>query len=118
MRNWTVRAWPDRARPDGRYGEDRAPETPRRENSLDALCTRYGIDRSHRTKHGALLDAELLAQVYVELLGGRQIGMELAAQAVVAIEAAATPALPARERPQRPRPTRPARRNWPPMPLS
>lgn len=47
--------------------------------SLDALCTRYGIDRSHRTKHGALLDAELLAQVYVELRGGRQIGLELAA---------------------------------------
>ncbi len=53
--------------------------------SLDALCTRYGIDRSHRTKHGALLDAELLCQVYVELHGGRQIGLELAA------EKAATP---------------------------
>jgi DNA polymerase-3 subunit epsilon len=49
--------------------------------SLDALCSRYGIDRSHRTRHGALLDAELLAQVYVELTGGRQIGLELAAQA-------------------------------------
>lgn len=49
--------------------------------SLDALCSRYGIDRSHRTKHGALLDAELLAQVYVELSGGRQIGLELAAEA-------------------------------------
>ena len=49
--------------------------------SLDALCSRYGIDRSHRTKHGALLDAELLAQLYVELLGGRQIGLELAADA-------------------------------------
>lgn len=49
--------------------------------SLDALCTRYGIDRSHRTKHGALLDAELLAQVYVELNGGRQIGLELVAEA-------------------------------------
>ncbi len=46
--------------------------------SLDALCTRYGVDRSHRVKHGALLDAELLAQVYVELKGGRQIGLELA----------------------------------------
>ncbi|MDG2004970.1 MAG: DNA polymerase III subunit epsilon [Novosphingobium sp.] len=45
--------------------------------SLDALCSRYGIDRSHRTQHGALLDAELLAQVYVELKGGRQIGLEL-----------------------------------------
>jgi DNA polymerase III subunit epsilon len=48
--------------------------------SLDALCSRYGIDRSHRTKHGALLDAELLAQVYVELRGGRQIGLELLAE--------------------------------------
>jgi DNA polymerase III subunit epsilon len=46
--------------------------------SLDALCTRYGIDRSHRTKHGALLDAELLAQLYIELTGGRQIGLGLA----------------------------------------
>lgn len=54
---------------------------PGAKNSLDALCTRYGIDRSHRTKHGALLDAELLAQVYVELTGGRQIGLSLAAEA-------------------------------------
>lgn len=53
--------------------------------SLDALCTRYGIDRSHRVKHGALLDAELLAQVYVELKGGRQIGLELAAEAAAAV---------------------------------
>lgn len=45
--------------------------------SLDALCTRYGIDRSHRVKHGALLDAELLAQVYLELNGGRQIRLGL-----------------------------------------
>lgn len=54
---------------------------PGAKNSLDALCSRYGVDRSHRVKHGALLDAELLAQVYVELLGGRQIGLELAADA-------------------------------------
>lgn len=53
---------------------------PGAKNSLDALCSRYGIDRSHRTRHGALLDAELLAQVYVELTGGRQIGLELASQ--------------------------------------
>ncbi|MGI8943464.1 MAG: DNA polymerase III subunit epsilon [Qipengyuania sp.] len=53
---------------------------PGAKNSLDALCARYGIDRSHRVKHGALLDAELLAQVYVELCGGRQIGLELAAE--------------------------------------
>ncbi len=54
---------------------------PGAKNSLDALCSRYGVDRSHRVKHGALLDAELLAQVYVELMGGRQIGLELAAEA-------------------------------------
>lgn len=57
--------------------------------SLDALCSRYGIDRSHRVKHGALLDAELLAQVYVELKGGRQIGLALAAE----VEARATDGL-------------------------
>ncbi|KEO85816.1 DNA polymerase III subunit epsilon [Erythrobacter sp. JL475] len=59
---------------------------PGAKNSLDALCTRYGIDRSHRVKHGALLDAELLAQVYVELLGGRQIGLELASDLAAANE--------------------------------
>ena len=42
---------------------------------------RFGIDRSHRVKHGALLDAQLLAQVYVELTGGRQIGLGLVADA-------------------------------------
>ncbi len=51
---------------------------PGAKHSLDALCTRYGIDRSHRVKHGALLDAQLLSQLYVELTGGRQIGLELA----------------------------------------
>ena len=51
---------------------------PGAKHSLDALCTRYGIDRSHRIKHGALLDAELLAQLYIELTGGRQIGLGLA----------------------------------------
>jgi DNA polymerase III subunit epsilon len=46
-------------------------------NNLDALCTRYGIDNSRRTKHGALLDAEILAEVYIELIGGRQVGFDL-----------------------------------------
>ena len=46
--------------------------------SLDALCARYGIDNSHRTKHGALLDAELLAEVYLELIGARQAQLGLA----------------------------------------
>lgn len=41
-------------------------------NSLNALCARYGIDNSRRDKHGALLDAELLADVYIEMIGGRQ----------------------------------------------
>lgn len=47
-------------------------------NSLDALCRRYGIDNSHRTKHGALLDSELLAEVYIEMIGGRQTALGLA----------------------------------------
>jgi DNA polymerase-3 subunit epsilon len=46
-------------------------------NSLDALCSRYNIDNSHRTKHGALLDSELLAEVYLELIGGRQAALGL-----------------------------------------
>ena len=45
---------------------------PGAQASLDALCRRFGIDNSARTKHGALLDAELLAEVYLELIGGRQ----------------------------------------------
>ncbi len=49
-------------------------------NSLDALCKRYGIDNSKRTKHGALLDAELLADVYLELIGGRQTALILQAE--------------------------------------
>jgi DNA polymerase-3 subunit epsilon len=53
---------------------------PGSKHSLDALCTRFGVDRSRRTKHGALLDAQLLAQVYVELTGGRQIGLGLVAE--------------------------------------
>lgn len=46
--------------------------------SLDALCKRFNIDNSNRTLHGALLDAQLLADVYLELLGGRQTGLTLA----------------------------------------
>jgi len=48
-------------------------------NSLDALCKRYGVDNSRRSKHGALLDSELLADVYIELIGGRQTTFALAA---------------------------------------
>ena len=60
---------------------------PGAKHSLDALCARYGIDRSHRILHGALLDAELLAQVYVELTGGRQIGLDLAGAPAMAAAA-------------------------------
>ena len=48
-------------------------------NNLDALCSRYGIDNTKRTKHGALLDAQILAEVYVELLGGKQTSLGLIA---------------------------------------
>ena len=57
-------------------------------NSLDALCRRFAIDLSLRTTHNALLDCRLLAEVYVELTGGRQRGLALAA-----VEAAALPAV-------------------------
>jgi DNA polymerase III subunit epsilon len=52
-------------------------KNPMGPNTLDALCRRYGIDNSHRTKHGALLDSELLAEVYIEMIGGRQAALGL-----------------------------------------
>ncbi|QDL91301.1 DNA polymerase III subunit epsilon [Paroceanicella profunda] len=51
---------------------------PGAQNSLDALCRRFGIDNSARTLHGALLDSEILAEVYLELIGGRQPDLVLA----------------------------------------
>ena len=51
--------------------------------SLDALCKHYGIDNSRRTLHGALLDSEILAEVYLELIGGRQVGLALTTEATV-----------------------------------
>ncbi|MEA3057886.1 MAG: polymerase subunit epsilon [Sphingomonadales bacterium] len=76
---------------------------PGAKHSLDALCMRFGIDRSHRVKHGALLDAQLLAQVYVELTGGRQIGLGLVAETSgVSVSAAARPVLVREPRPARP----------------
>jgi DNA polymerase-3 subunit epsilon len=76
---------------------------PGAKHSLDALCMRFGIDRSHRVKHGALLDAQLLAQVYVELTGGRQIGLGLVADAgTVAIQQSARPVTIREPRPARP----------------
>ncbi len=65
-------------------------------NSLDDLCRRYGIDNGRRTVHGALLDAEILAEVYIELTGGRQAALSLVEDAPVMLTEAARPA----ERPQ------------------
>ncbi len=67
--------------------------------SLDALCQRFDIDISHRELHGALKDAQLLAEVYLELAGGRQPGLELAADQIAA---AADPALERAYREPRP----------------
>ena len=67
---------------------------PGAKHSLDALCTRYGVDRSLRVKHGALLDAQLLAQVYIELTGGRQIGLGLVAEAPSSVTVSLTPTRP------------------------
>jgi DNA polymerase III subunit epsilon len=76
---------------------------PGASNSLDALCTRYGIDNSRRTRHGALLDAEILAEVYIELIGGKQASLGLGAG-----EAGGSGLAPMRiERPQRQRPLQP-----------
>ncbi|MBT9372804.1 DNA polymerase III subunit epsilon [Rhizobium sp. CSW-27] len=75
-------------------------------NTLDALCRRYGIDNSHRTKHGALLDSELLAEVYIEMIGGRQAALVLGAServtTVVEVEESDS-ALPVRAHPLAPR---------------
>ena len=67
------------------YSWDRVVDTleiaknkfPGQRNNLDVLCKRFGIDNSARTFHGALLDAQLLAEVYLELLGGAEPSMEL-----------------------------------------
>ena len=74
---------------------------PGAKHSLDALCSRYGIDRSARTFHGALLDAQLLAQVYVELTGGRQIGLGLVSETRVEDRPILVNAAPAVVRPAR-----------------
>lgn len=76
---------------------------PGAKHSLDALCTRFGVDRSMRVKHGALLDAQLLAQVYVELTGGRQIGLGLVAETEsVRVRSASAPVTVRAPRPARP----------------
>ena len=59
---------------------------PGAQNSLDALCRRFGIDNSMREKHGALLDSEILAEVYLELLGGRQPDLVLASSPATSVQ--------------------------------
>ena len=82
--NWELAALglpqftPDRATCTFKLTRRKFPGAPA---SLDALCRRYNIDNSSRTLHGALLDAQLLAECYVELLGGRQQGLALAVEA-------------------------------------
>lgn len=76
---------------------------PGAKHSLDALCIRFGIDRGQRVKHGALLDAQLLAQVYVELTGGRQIGLGLVAESgTVSVAESQRPVVVRELRPARP----------------
>ncbi|RST88133.1 DNA polymerase III subunit epsilon [Aquibium carbonis] len=75
-------------------------------NSLDALCRRYGVDNSRRTKHGALLDSELLAEVYIELVGGKQaaLGLEIVETVVeTSTDLVVTVILSQRPRPLAPR---------------
>src|ERR1700731_1095798 len=72
-------------------------------NRLDDLCVRYAIDNSRRTKHGALLDAELLAEVYVELIGARQAQLVLSQTATPAVTAGAIMVMRERTVPLAPR---------------
>jgi DNA polymerase III subunit epsilon len=88
-------------------GPDRVVDTltlarrkyPGQPNSLDALCDRYHIDRSRRARHGALLDAEILVEIYLELTGGRQrsLSFELEADKLAAFDAVAAPRIVARQ---------------------
>ena len=68
--------------------------------SLDELCKRFGVDLSARTKHGALLDAQLTAEIYLELVGGRQKGLMLAPVEIAAAQAG-EPVRAARQRPEK-----------------
>lgn len=76
---------------------------PGAQASLDALCRRFGVDAGARVRHGALLDSELLAEVYLGLCGGRQQGLSLGAVARAPGETATQAPLPPRPRPLRPR---------------
>ena len=79
--------------------------------NLDALCRRFQIDNSDRDLHGALKDARLLAEVYLELIGGRQQGLELAAETATAMNAAEKNQRPPRSMRRAPR-KRPRTRNF------
>jgi DNA polymerase-3 subunit epsilon len=72
--------------------------------SLDALCKHYGIDNSRRTLHGALLDSEILADVYLELIGGRQVTLALVEETTIVTTGTV---LVAHHAPQRPAPLPP-----------
>jgi len=93
------------------FGAARAVDTlelarrrfPGAPSSLDALCRRFGVDNSGRLKHGALLDSELLAEVYLELMGGRQADLSLTVVRTGAAAGAAADWHP----PPRPRPLPP-----------
>ncbi|MEM1265332.1 MAG: DNA polymerase III subunit epsilon [Pseudomonadota bacterium] len=91
--------WADRPVLPARQARDTLEIARRRfpgaQNSLDALCRRFGVDNSAREKHGALVDSEILAEVYLELIGGRQPGLSLTSAANAGAETSA----PARRRP-------------------
>lgn len=72
-------------------------------NSLDALCKRYNVDTSARVKHGALIDCQLLASVYLELIGGHQTRLDLAVATIGGSEADPVNATRARRVPKRPK---------------
>ena len=72
---------------------------PGKSNSLDALCKRLEVDNASRTLHGALLDSEILAEVYLELTGGRQVALELVAESRTAISGTVGGMPVARQRP-------------------
>jgi DNA polymerase-3 subunit epsilon len=76
---------------------------PGAQNSLDALCRRFGVDNSGREKHGALLDSELLAEVYLELMGGRQPDLTLTVATAGPAASGVIWVPPARPRPLAPR---------------
>lgn len=67
--------------------------------SLDALCKHYGIDNTKRTLHGALLDSQILAEVYLELIGGRQVALSLVAESTIVLPESGPRTWAARQRP-------------------